>query len=163
LLASTFNGIPYVVTRDGKTWSGPRPEKAQRSSRKVSRKDRALLYALFYENFVAWNYPCPKIFGRPLVRFPILFLLPLFPMKMELIVAYTVLKRRVLPALRHGQIPIVLHALFRMLLSRLAIMVFLIREASRRLVHRKTLLSIAINVDARDVHVVDEAAEEVRV
>jgi hypothetical protein len=148
LLASTFNGIPYVVTRDGKTWSGPRLQKVQRSSRNISRRDRALLYSLFYENFLPWNYPCPKIFGQPIVRFPILFLLPLLPMKMEIIVARSVFKRRVLPSLRHGNIRILLNSLLRMLFSRLAIMGFLIREASRRLVYRKTLLPIFVRNDA---------------
>jgi hypothetical protein len=142
LLDSTFNGTPYVVTRDGSTWSGPRPQKAQRSSQHISSMDRALLFALFHENFLAWNYPCPAIFGQPIIRCLVLFLFPLLPMKMEVIVARAVLKRRVLPSLRHGNIAIATKSLLRMLLSRLAIFGFLVREASRRLAYRKALLQI---------------------
>jgi hypothetical protein len=142
LLESTFNRIPYVVTRDGKTWSGARKEKAQRSSRHLSRMDRALVYSVFYENFVGWTYPCPRIFGRAPIRFIALLLLPLWPMKMELIVVRTVFKRRVLPALRQGHIVVVFYCLIRMLASRLAIASFFMREALRRLIDRKTLLQI---------------------
>jgi hypothetical protein len=142
LLDSTFNGIPYVVTRDGKTWSGARKEKAQRSSRHLSRVDRALVYSVFYENFIAWDYRCPKVFGRAPVRFIALFLLPLWPMKMELVVMRTVFKRRVLPALRQGHIAVVLYSLIRMGASRLAIVSFMMREAFTRLISRKTLLQI---------------------
>jgi hypothetical protein len=149
LLDSTFNGIPYVVTRDGKTWSGPRTEKAQRSTKNVSRKDQVLLYALFYENFLAWNYPCPKIMGNPMLRCLVLFLFPLVPMKMEFIVARGVFKRRVLPALRHGHIGIVVSSLLRMMYSRLTIIGLLMREAVRRLAHRKTLLRINDTVSPR--------------
>jgi hypothetical protein len=37
LLDSTFNGIPWVVTRDGKAWSGRRLEQVQRQSANLSR------------------------------------------------------------------------------------------------------------------------------
>ena len=157
LLDSTFNGIPYVVTRDGKTWSGPRPEQAQRHSRNISRKDRALLFALFYENFLAWNYPCPKIFGNPIVRCLVLVLFPLLPMKMEMIVARAVFKRRVLPALRHGDIATLMDSLLRILFSRVAIMWLFACEASRRLAYRKTLLQINHTNDARNPRVDREA------
>jgi hypothetical protein len=139
LLASTFNGIPYVVTRDGKTWSGPRPERPQRSSRNISRKDRVLLFALLYENFLAWNYSCPKILGTPVVRCLVLVLFPLLPFKMEIIVARAVVKRRVLPALRRGNIAILMTCFLRIVFCRLAIISLLVRACSRRLVHRETL------------------------
>jgi hypothetical protein len=142
LLDSTFNGIPYAVTRDGKTWSGPRPEQAQRSSQNISLKDRVLLFALLYENFVAWNYPCPKLFGIPIVRCLVLVLFPLLPMKMEIIVARAVVKRRVLPSLRHGNIAAVMISVLRIVFCRLAILWFFVRESSRRLVYRRTLLQI---------------------
>jgi hypothetical protein len=142
---STFNGIPYVVTGDGKTWSGPRPAKAQRHLRNISGKDRALLFALFYENFRAWNYPCPKIFGKPIVRCLAVVMLILLPMKMEFIVARAVFKRRVLPSLRHGNIVIVMKSLLRLSFCRLAIIWLLMREAYRRLVCRKALLQIVGN------------------
>jgi hypothetical protein len=142
LLDSTFNGIPYIVTRDGKSWSGPRPEKIQRHLRNTSLKDRALLFALFYENFLAWNYPCPKVFGKPIVRCLVLVLFPLLPMKTEIIVARAAFKRRVLPSLRHGNIALVMNSLLRLLFCRLGITWLLVREGSRRLAYRKILLQI---------------------
>jgi hypothetical protein len=142
LLDSTFNGIPYVVTRSGKTWSGSRPEQAQRSSQNISLKDRALLFALLYENFLAWNYPCPKIFGIPVVRCLVLVLFPLLPMKMEIIVARAVLKRRVLPSLQRGNIASVINSLLRIVFCRIAILWLFVSECFRRLVYRKTLLQI---------------------
>jgi hypothetical protein len=142
LLDSTFNGIPYIVTRDGKSWSGPRPEKVQRHWRNTSLKDRALLFALFYENFLAWNYPCPKVFGVPIVRCLVLVLFPLLPMKTEIIVARAAFKRRVLPSLRHGNIALVMSSLLRLLFCRLGITWLLVREGSRRLAYRKILLQI---------------------
>jgi hypothetical protein len=144
LLDSTFNGIPYVVTRGGKTWSGPRAEQGQRHFRNMSLKDRTLVFAVFYENFLAWHYPCPKILGQPVVRFLVLFLFPLVPMRMEIIVARAVFRRRMLHALRHANISILVISLIRMLLSRLAITWVLMREATRRIAHRKTSLQIKL-------------------
>lgn len=141
-LDSTFNGIPYVVVRDGKTWSGPRLEQAQRHSRNVSLKDRALLFALFYENFAAWNYPCPKIFGKPIVRCLVLILFPLVPMKTEIIAARTLFNHKILPSVRHGNISIVMNSLLRILLGRLRIISLVVGELFRRLAYGKTLLQV---------------------
>jgi hypothetical protein len=132
LLESTFNGIPYVVTRDGKTWSGRRPEKAQRYLQNTSLKDRALLFALFHENFLAWNYPCPKIFDSPTVRFLVLVLFPLLPMKTEIIVARAILKRVLPLALRRGDVAILMNSLLRIVFCRLAIIWRLLSTFSKR-------------------------------
>jgi hypothetical protein len=142
LLDSTFNGIPYVVKRDGDTWTGARKEKAQRSSRHLSRTDRALVYSVFRENFHAWNYRCPRIFDRAPIRLLVLLLLPLWPMKMERIVMRAVFRRRVLPALRQGHLTVVLYCLVRLCASRLAIGSTMMREGFRRITYRKTLLPI---------------------
>jgi hypothetical protein len=142
LLVSTFNGIPYVVTAHGTTWSGPRPQKAGRTSRSISRKDRVLLYTLFYENFLAWNYPCPQFLGKPVVRFPLLFVLILLPTKMEFTVARAVFKRRLLPSLRLPDGKHALRCILRLFFCRLAINWLLLREAFRRLFFRKNLLKI---------------------
>jgi hypothetical protein len=142
LLDSTFNGIPYVVRREGKTWSGARPDKAKRHMSHISGKDRALLFALFYENFPAWNYPCPKAFGNPLVRCLLVVLLIPFPMKMEMIVARAVFRRRLLPALRRGDMALIAKSFLRLMFCRLAIIWLLGGEAYRRLAQRKTFLKI---------------------
>jgi Sulfotransferase family len=104
LLDSTFNGIPWVVKRYGKAWSGQRLEQAQRRAPHLSPKDRALLFAAFYENFVDWNYPCPKIFGNPVVRWFIFVTLFALPTRMEFIAARRVFIRWILPALRERNI-----------------------------------------------------------
>jgi hypothetical protein len=149
LLDSTFNGIPYVVTRDGKAWSGHRPEQAQRSLRHVSLKDRALLFAVFYQNFVAWNYPYPKLFGNPIVRSIVFIALGLVPMKMEIMVARAIFRRRILPALRHGHVLIALNAFLGILSYRLVAIWLLVPDFFRRCAYRKTLLQI---VDSREPH-----------
>jgi Sulfotransferase family len=141
LLDSTFNGKPYVVTGEGNAWSGPRPEKAKRCFRNLAARDRALIFALLYENFAAWDYPCPRIFAHRTVRCLMLVLLPLLPMKMEFITARGVIRRRLLPALRRGDVGVAADSVLRIVFCRLGVFWLLVREASRRLVHPKTLLA----------------------
>jgi hypothetical protein len=104
LLDSSFNGIPWVVKRGGKTWSGRRLEQIQRSAPHLSLKDQALLFAIFYENFADWDYPCPKIFGNPLVRWFVFVTLFALPTRMEFVAARRVFGRWILPAVRQGNI-----------------------------------------------------------
>jgi hypothetical protein len=85
LLESTFNGRPWTVTRGTTVWSGPQPGQAVRDSRNVSFTDRCLLFAVLYEDFAAWNYPCPKIFRHAPVRILTFLLLLLIPMRIEII------------------------------------------------------------------------------
>ncbi len=142
LLDSTFNGVPWVVARDGKAWSGRRSEQIQRHSGDLSPKDRALLFALFYENFVAWNYPCPKTFGNPMVRCMVFVSLFLVPMKMEITAARVMFKRRILPALRHGNISSVIRCLLGIGLCRLKIIGILVSVFFRRRASGTTLLQV---------------------
>jgi hypothetical protein len=142
LFDSTFNGIPYIVTSDGKAWSGRRVEQIQRKSWDLSRKDQALLFALFYENFVEWAYPCPKIFGHPMVRCLVFVSLLLVPLKMESIAARAVFQRRILPSLRHGNISHVLRCLFGIGFCRLKMIGLLGPAFFRRLIFGATLLQV---------------------
>jgi hypothetical protein len=142
LLDSTFNGIPWVVTRDGEAWSGPRLEQVQRSSRNLSRKDRALLFALFYDNFVEWNYPCPKIFGHPIVRWTVFASLFLLPTKMEIIAARAVFKHRILPAVRNGSASRAIRSLLGIGFCRLRIIWLLVPAFCRRCAYGATLLQV---------------------
>jgi hypothetical protein len=142
LLDSTFNGVPWVVKRDGKTWSGPRLEQVERSSHNLSRKDRALLFALFYENFVAWNYSCSKIFRHLVVRCIVFVSLFAFPTKMEIMAARTVLKRWSLPALRRGNIAPLIETLLGIGFCRLRIIWLLAPAFFRRCVYGTTLLQL---------------------
>lgn len=132
LLESTFNGTPYVVTRDGKTWSGQRLDQAQRRSRQLSLKDRALLFALFYENFTEWGYPFPRLFVHRTIRFIVFISLFLLPMKMELVNARAAFERRILPTLRQGNVLTAIKFLFGIGFCRLEMISLLVPVFIRR-------------------------------
>jgi Sulfotransferase family len=139
LLKSTFNGREYVWrTRTGtESWSGARPEKALRDSRNLFFTDRCLLYSVLYEDFVAWNYPCPRIFSHTLVRaLTCLLLLPV-PMKMEIITTHMVFKRVASKDFRGA-----MKGLARICMGRVAIMSLLAVELYRRLVHGKQVFKL---------------------
>jgi hypothetical protein len=142
LLESTFNGIPWVVTRDGKAWSGRRLEQTQRHSWNLSRKDRTLLFAVFYENFVDWGYPCPEIFRHPIVRCVVFVSLFLLPMKTEIIAARAVFKRRILSSVRHESIWRAIKSVLAIGLCRLKIMLLLVSVFFRRCVYGTALLQV---------------------
>jgi hypothetical protein len=137
LSQSTFIGKAYVVARDGKSWSGPRREKIKRESRNLWRKDRALIYGLFRENFVSWGYPCPKAFDHWPIRLAAISLTALLPTRMEWIVAKAAWRRRVWPLLKRGQWRTPADTLARLVFSRLAIGYLAIREILLRLFHRR--------------------------
>jgi hypothetical protein len=134
LLDSTFNGIPYVVSR--------RVEQAQRRSSSLSPMDRALLFALLYENFVAWNYSCPKIFRYQIARCIVFVSLVLLPTKMEIIAARALFTRRTLPSLRRGRIAAAVASLFGIGFCRLTIIWLLVPAFLRRCVYGATLLPV---------------------
>ena len=139
LLESTFNGRQYVwITRAGtESWSGARPAKAVRDSRNLFFTDRCLLYAVLCEDFVAWNYPCPRIFRHALVRaLTCVLILPL-PMKMEVITA-----RMVFKLLRSKDFRSAIKGLARICVGRIAIMSLLAAELYRRLVFGKQVLKL---------------------
>lgn len=69
LLQSTYNGLPWVVTRGEHSWTGAQVEQTVRDVTCNSIYDRALLFALLSEDFVAWNYPCPRGSTYAPVRF----------------------------------------------------------------------------------------------
>jgi hypothetical protein len=140
LLESTFNGTPYVVERKGQAWSGQRPEQAQRHSQNISMTDRALIYALLYDNFATWNYPCPRIFRNPLVRGVTCLLLMFIPTKMETTTASAVFKLQVLPSLQSGNVWFAIGRALRIVYCRLGIMSVVAAECFRRLLAKKTLL-----------------------
>lgn len=142
LIESTFNGNPWVVTSDRQTLSGQHQEQTQRRSTNVSPADRALLFALFYENFAGWGYPCRKIFGNPLVRCAVFLPLLLLPMKTEIITARALFARRILPSLRRGDIFTATQSILRILFSRLMMISLLMAEFARRGSRRRTLLQV---------------------
>ena len=139
LLESTFNGVPFVVGRGTTTWSGPRPEQAVRDSRNVSFTDRCLLSAVLYEDFLAWGYPCRRMFGQAAVRVLTCVLTLLIPMKMEIVTAGTLIKLLPSRGLRFFASGFV-----RVCICRIAIMSLLAVELYRRLAFGKQVLRISM-------------------
>jgi hypothetical protein len=142
LLDSTFNGIPYVVTSQGKAWSGRRLEQVQRYSPNLSLTDRALLFALFYENFSAWRYPCPKVFRHLIVRCVVFVSLLLLPMKMEIIATRASFTRWVLPLVRQGNVLAAVKSTLGIGLCRLKIIHLLVLAFCRRRTYKTRLLHV---------------------
>jgi hypothetical protein len=140
LLDSTFNGAPLVHKRGTVSWSGPRPEQAIRDSRNISFTDRGLLFAVFNENFVAWNYPCPDIFKYALVRLLTWLLVFLIPMKMEVIAMSRFIKE--CPSSQTGSFRYVIKGLVRIFICRVAIMLLLAVEICRRLIFGKKVFEL---------------------
>ena len=125
LLESTFSGRPWQVAQGTTTWSGPRPAQAVRDSRNVSFTDRCLLFAVLYEDFAAWNYPCPRVFKHALVRILTCLLLLVIPMRMEVMTARRAFKSRGVRDVGRG--------LLRLCIGRAQIMMLLALDLFRRL------------------------------
>ena len=122
LLQSSFNGIPWTVAHKGATWTGARPAQADRRSPNMWLLDRALVYALFHENFVAWNYPCPRIFRHALLRRLIAFALWFIPTKIELLNSAPTSKVKLVPALSRGEFLSALQAVKGLLVGHMHFM-----------------------------------------
>lgn len=139
---STFNGIPYVVERAGVSWSGSRPEQAQRSSQCIRLTDKAILFALFYENFVAWDYHYPRLFEHALFRgLAVMLALPL-PMKSELIGARVAVQAELLPSIRLRNFGAAFGCLLRICKSRIVIINLVFAEFGRRMIFGKAVLEL---------------------
>ena len=136
LLYSTFNGVPLVAGQGAAKWSGARPEQAVRDSRNVSFTDRCILYSVLNEDFVAWSYPCPRIFRYSLVRILACTLCLLMPMKIEINAARTLVESYKSEGLR-----VAIKKLSRICICRVAIMLVLAAELYRRLVFGKQVLA----------------------
>jgi hypothetical protein len=137
LLDSTFNGVPYVTQRGATIWSGVRPLQAIRDSGNISFSDRCLLFAVLYDDFAAWKYPCPKIFKYALIRVLTFMLVLLVPMKMEIIGARAILKSPPSTGFRSA-----IKGGMRICIVRVAIMSLLAVELYRRLVFGKQILEL---------------------
>jgi hypothetical protein len=144
LLESTFYGVPFVASRGATSWSGPRPEQAVRDTRNVSLTDRGMLYAVLYEDFASWNYPCPKLFAHAPVRVITCLLLLLIPFRIEIMVAKSLF--RSLP--KHGA-GFALNGFVRLIAARAAIMIMFTADLIRRLAGRKSVLTLRPQLPAR--------------
>ncbi len=159
LSQSTFAGRPYVVARDGRSWSGPRRERIKRESRNLPRRDRALIYGLFRENFVAWGYPYPKAFDHWFIRLAAIASAALLPTRMEGIVAKAAWRRRIWPFLRRGQWRTPADTLGRIVFSRLAIAFLVMREIPLRLFRRRFPVEFEGKADPPFGHLAAGSAE----
>jgi hypothetical protein len=142
LLESTFNGVPWIVQRGTNSWSGARPEQAVRDSRNVSYADKGLLFALLYEGFVTWNYPCPKIFKHALVRVLICALVLIIPMKMEMIAVHRFIQK--IPSSRGGGLRYAIKGSIQILICRFSIMSIVIVNLLRRLAFRRGATRLSV-------------------
>ena len=139
LLESTFNGKPWVVESGGRTWTGTRPEQARRHSRNMSWVDRAIVFALFQENFDAWDYPYPKRFALRWVRSLCLVLVLVVPMRLEFASDAAMTTTLLRPALRNARFGIAGRTIWRLLLARIALRVLIFAELCRRIAVSKRL------------------------
>jgi hypothetical protein len=149
LLDSTFNGLPYVVTRNGVTWTGPRMEQVQRRSRYLSANDRVLLFALLYEDFAGWNYPCPGIFRYAPFRLLVALAFLLAPTKMERVGARQIFERRILPALRRGNVADVMKCFLGIGLVRGKVMSLVSSVVLARCLRRPRILALDVREPMR--------------
>ncbi len=142
LLSSTFNGIPYVNENRGATWVGANPSKTERRSKNLNVLDRAMFFALLQENFLSWNYPSPVAFRRKRIRFCIIALLLLVPLKIEMLNARTVLSRLALPALRECRFAFAGAVLWFLIHRRLRVIWLIATEAKSRLGGKRNVLRV---------------------
>jgi Sulfotransferase family len=140
LIESTWNGTPYVVDIRGVRCCGATPANAMRRSKNLPLKDRLLVFALFHENFVTWNYPSPSAMRKRWIRLSTIALFWLLPMKMELSTAKLIMQGQALPSLRRGRVAFALRAPFFLLKRRLRMMSLITAQAHSRLSGYERLL-----------------------
>jgi hypothetical protein len=139
LVESTFNGKPWIVKSAGQTWTGPRQEQVRRRSRNMSWVDRTLIFALFQENFAAWDYPYPKLLAFRWLRALCLVLVLALPMRSEIFSDRIVMRAALLPALRRGRLRSAARTVRQMLVGRVGLRLLMFGELCRRVVIPKRL------------------------
>ena len=142
LLSSTFNGIPWIVNRDGAKWTGQNVKKAERRSQNYSAKDRILLTALLCDNFAAWGYPYPKAFRYVIFRSLAFFSLLIFPLKVEFRIGNEVVRNRLLASARRGNTSIAIKWGLKLFYYRLRTIQLLAPEFFRRNSYKNMLLRV---------------------
>ncbi len=135
LLSSTFHDRPYVWKSGKNVWSGQRPEATVRDCSNTTLTDRWLFFALLNEDFVAWGYPCPRIFHHPLIRILACCLIVWIPTKMEMLSARNLLKQSSAKSL--GKLA---KGAARLLFCRLGVIALTASELIRRVAFGKKVL-----------------------
>jgi hypothetical protein len=140
LCDSEFNGIPYIAESGGLDWTGARAEQAGRSLRSISRFDRAMLFALLYEDFVAWDYPCPRIYRHVWLRRLVVTAFHFVPLKMEIAAARLAMRLQVRPFVRKGKYWQAVRAIARMVTTHFERARIVSTELKRRIGGRRGAL-----------------------
>ncbi len=142
LLQSTYNRLPWVVTRGENSWTGVRVEQTARDVTYTSFYDRALLFALLSEGFVAWNYPCPAVFRYAPVRLMTCIPIAFIPTKIELISARHLVEE--LSSFRSGFLRHAVEGLAQIVACRLAIILIALVELGRRVASGKKVKRLSV-------------------
>lgn len=151
LLESTLNRRPYIFTKGGRSWRGANQSSAQRRCNYLHRCDRALVFALFYQDFVAWGYPVPRALRFRWLRLLTSCACALVPMKIELINARALISSQALPALRSGRVIFACSAPLHLAWRRVRMMALLLAEAVKRTsAHRPTLRLLQVAGEANE-------------
>lgn len=143
LLESTWNGTPYLNHVRGVSWCGSNPANTKRRWKNLNAADRLLVFALLYENFIAWDYPVPRVFRLKWIRLCIIAMLCLLPMKMEIANTRLVVRLQAIPALLSGRTRFACHAPYFLILQRLRIMSLIASHARTRLSGKRRPLSLS--------------------
>jgi hypothetical protein len=142
MIESTFNGVPFVWDSGGKSWVGAYPNNALRRSKNLFASDRALYFVLLRENFLRWNYPYRKIPGQQYLGILYVAFLALLPTKFEVLNLRLIWREQIVPAIRKGNPTDLLIAPMFMLARRLALALFLLRQAIMRARNKRLLLRL---------------------
>ena len=159
LIESTWNGAPWVVDVHGVICCGANPANAKRRSKNLRILDRLLIFALFHENFIAWNYPSPGAMRRRWIRICTVVLFWVIPMGIELSTARLILKRQALPGLRKGRVRFAFVAPFFLLKRRLRMIYLLtVQSHARTRGHKRLLQPLGMNGVAEAVESVGSSS-----
>ncbi|HTV50132.1 MAG TPA: sulfotransferase [Steroidobacteraceae bacterium] len=132
LLSSTLNGRPYVFQSANGPRCGANTASAVRASKYLNACDRLLVGALFYEDFLRWRYPVPPLLRRRSLRWLVILLFVLVPMRIEWLNDRRVVRQQMLPALRAGRWRFFLRGPVELLWRRLRMAGIIVRAARER-------------------------------
>jgi hypothetical protein len=85
LIASTWNGVPYLAEVRGVKIVGANPANAARRWNNLGPFERLLIFAMMRDDFLMWDYPFPPKLQSRIIRLVVIALCIGFPMKLELL------------------------------------------------------------------------------
>ncbi len=141
LLSSTFNSLPWVFQKGKLSWSGPWPQQAVRDEHNLTKTDKWLLFAVFSEDFISWEYEMPTIFSYKVVRIIVFLFLILVPMKIEWLSLQGAIKMSPFKDLQH--LNHTLKCLMKSLICRFGLIILIGADFWRRIVFGKSILKLS--------------------